>query len=193
MNAPLLIAIGASTGGTEALRVILDDLPPDLPPIVITQRMPEAFTSTFAKRLNSTSRLSISEAAQDQIAAPGEAVVARGDRHLVVLRSGSKYRLDLCDGACVARHRPSVDVLFRSVAIAAGPSALGVILTGMGDDGASCLREMKDTGATTFAQDEASSVVFGMPQMACKNGAVSKVVALSDMAREICHWAGPTR
>src|SRR5262249_34827334 len=153
-------AIGASTGGTEALTRLLPAFPHDAPGIVVVQHMPEGFTAAFAARLHGLSRLEVKEAAEGDRLRPGLALVAPGNPHALVRRRGDGYEIELSDGPLVSRHRPSVDVLFRSVAQAAGPSAVGVLMTGMGDDGARGLLEMKVAGAATLAQDEASSVVF---------------------------------
>ena len=177
-----VIVIGASTGGTEALRVFLEALPPDAPGIVIVQHMPEHFTAAFAKRLDSICRVSIKEAADDDTVIPGRALIAPGNRHLLLKRSGARYYVEVKEGPLVSRHRPSVDVLFRSTARYAGKNAVGVIMTGMGDDGANGMKEMKEAGAVTIAQDEASCVVFGMPQEAIKRGAVDKVLPLEEIA-----------
>jgi two-component system chemotaxis response regulator CheB len=184
-----VIAIGASTGGTEALREILEAMPPEAPGLVIVQHMPEVFTRAFAERLNRTCRIEVKEAEAGDRVRAGRALIARGDRHLLVHRSGAQYRVDLIDGPPVSRHRPSVDVLFRSVAQAAGPNAVGVILTGMGRDGAGGLYEMKSLGAATLAQDEETSVVFGMPKEAIAAGGVDEVVPLDRMARTILERA----
>ena len=177
-----VVVVGASTGGTEALRVFLEALPPDAPGIVIVQHMPEHFTAAFAKRLDSICRVSIKEAAEDDTVIPGRALIAPGNRHLLLKRSGARYYVEVKDGPLVSRHRPSVDVLFRSTARYAGKNAVGVIMTGMGDDGANGMKEMKEAGATTIAQDEASCVVFGMPHEAIKRGAVDKVMPLDEIA-----------
>ncbi|GAB4479166.1 MAG: chemotaxis response regulator protein-glutamate methylesterase [Burkholderiaceae bacterium] len=174
-----LIAIGASTGGTEAIRAVLEQLPADSPAVLITQHMPPGFTRSFAARLDALCRLTVSEATHGERALPGHAYIAPGDRHLKLVRSGANYQLALDDGAPVNRHRPSVEVLFRSVAQHAGPNAIGVMLTGMGKDGAAAMREMKDAGAFNIAQDEASCVVFGMPKEAIACGAVHEVLPLA--------------
>jgi two-component system chemotaxis response regulator CheB len=174
-----IIALGASTGGTEALRAILERLPPDAPGIVVVQHMPETFTAAFARRLDQCCRVFVKEAASGDEIVAGRVLVAAGNRHLVVHRQGKRYFAEVTDGPLVSRHRPSVDVLFRSVAAAAGANAVGALLTGMGDDGADGLLEMKRAGARTIAQDEASSVVFGMPKEAIARGAVSEVASLS--------------
>jgi two-component system chemotaxis response regulator CheB len=180
-----IVAIGASTGGTEALREILESLPPDAPGIVIVQHMPEVFTAAFAQRLNQTCRIEVKEAADGDRIFDGRAVIAPGNQHVLLRRDGAEYRIQLDSGPLVSRHRPSVDVLFRSVAQAAGSNAVGVILTGMGDDGAAGLLEMREAGAITLAQDEATSAVFGMPREAIARGAVQAVHALPVMAAAI--------
>ena len=176
-----IIAVGASTGGTEALRLLLDAMPVDAPPILIVQHMPEAFTAAFASRLDKTARIEVREAAHGNAVTRGLALIARGDRHLVLRRQGNRCFVEVVEGPLVSRHRPSVDVLFRSVVQAAGSRAVGLIMTGMGDDGAQGLLEMKQAGAATFAQDESSSVVFGMPREAILRGAVSAVLPLYDL------------
>jgi len=177
-----IVLIGASTGGTEALRLILESLPLDSPGIVIVQHMPEHFTAAFAQRLNSICRVSVKEAADGDSVLRGHALLAPGNKHILLKRSGARYYVEVKDGPLVCRHRPSVDVLFRSAARYAGKNAVGVIMTGMGDDGAKGMKEMKDTGAFTIAQDEASSIVFGMPKEAIKLGAVDKVASLNQIA-----------
>ena len=180
-----VVVVGASTGGTEALRIFLEALPPDAPGIVIVQHMPENFTAAFAKRLDSLCRVSIKEAADDDTVIRGRALIAPGNRHLLLKRSGARYYVEVKDGPLVSRHRPSVDVLFRSTARYAGKNAIGVIMTGMGDDGANGMKEMKEAGAMTIAQDEASCVVFGMPAEAIKRGAVDTVLPLEGIAPAI--------
>ena len=180
-----VVAIGASTGGTEALRTILEAMPPDAPGIVVVQHMPELFTRAFADRLDRLCRIEVKEASEGDRVRPGRALIAPGNRHTRLVRTGAHYAVEVGDGPLVSRHRPSVDVLFRSVAKAAGPNALGVILTGMGDDGAEGLGEMHRAGAATIAQDERSSVVFGMPKEAIERGAVDDVVSLSRIPAEI--------
>ncbi|MBI5068924.1 MAG: chemotaxis response regulator protein-glutamate methylesterase [Deltaproteobacteria bacterium] len=180
-----VVAVGASTGGTEALRELLEAMPPDAPGLAIVQHMPEVFTAAFASRLSLTCKIEVKEAAADDRLASGRALIAPGNRHLAVRRSGAHYFVELLDGPPVSRHRPSVDVLFRSVAQAAGPNAVGVILTGMGDDGAAGLLEMKQAGAHTMAQDEATSVVFGMPKEAIQRGAVDEVLPMPRIAGAI--------
>jgi two-component system chemotaxis response regulator CheB len=177
MNEPI-IAIGASTGGTEALRDILRAMPFDAPGIVIVQHMPAGFTAAFADHLNSQCKIEVCEASPGDRVLPGRAIVARGNRHLVVQRRGSELVVELPDDAPVCRHRPSVDVLFRSVARVVGNRAVGALLTGMGADGAEGLLEMKRAGAATIAQDEVTSVVFGMPKEAIDRGAVDVVLPL---------------
>ena len=184
-----IVAIGASTGGTEALTDILTVLPPDSPGIVVVQHMPELFTSAFAKRLNGLCQIAVKEGVDGDRVERGCAIIAPGNRHLSVLRQGGYYHIDINDGPLVTRHRPSVDVLFRSVATAAGPNALGIILTGMGNDGASGLLDMKRAGSRTIAQDEQSCVVFGMPKEAISAGAVDSVAALSLIPGLILNWA----
>ena len=177
-----IIAIGASTGGTEALERFLVAMPTNCPGIVIVQHMPETFTRSFAERLNRTCSIEVREASHGDLLAHGEALIAPGNKHLVVRRSGTEYIVEVQDGPLVSRHRPSVDVLFRSVAGAAGRNAVGIILTGMGADGAQGLLEMRETGAATLAQDEASCVVFGMPREAIEMGAVQTVLPLHAIA-----------
>jgi two-component system, chemotaxis family, protein-glutamate methylesterase/glutaminase len=177
-----LVAIGTSTGGTQALEVVLTALPRTSPGIVIVQHMPEKFTAAFATRLNSISQLEVLEAKNGDRVIPGRALVAPGGRHMVVKRSGAQYHVEIMDAPPVNRHRPSVDVLFRSVAKCAGSNALGIIMTGMGDDGALGLKEMHDAGAPTIAQDEKTSVVYGMPKEAVKLGAVDKSAPLQSIA-----------
>ncbi|WP_374358246.1 chemotaxis response regulator protein-glutamate methylesterase, partial [Chitinimonas sp.] len=173
-----LIAIGSSTGGTEALKVVLTALPADSPALLITQHMPEAFTRSFAARLDGMCRISVKEAEHGERVLPGHAYVAPGHSHLLLARSGANYVVELSQGPPVNRHRPSVDVLFRSVANVAGINALAVILTGMGKDGAMGMKELHDLGCWTIAQDEASCVVFGMPKEAIATGGVSEVLPL---------------
>jgi two-component system, chemotaxis family, protein-glutamate methylesterase/glutaminase len=180
-----LVAIGTSTGGTQALEEVLTALPRVSPGIVIVQHMPEKFTAAFAARLNSLCEITVKEAENNDRIVPGQALIAPGGRHLLIKRSGAQYFVEVLDGPLVNRHRPSVDVMFRSAAKSAGSNALGVIMTGMGDDGAAGLLEMRTAGARTVAQDEASCVVFGMPKEAIKRGGVERTVALSAMAQEI--------
>ncbi len=183
-----VILLGASTGGTEALRTFLVDMPPDCPAILITQHMPEAFTKTFAKRLDGICRIAVKEAEQGERVLPGHAYLAPGNRHLLLKRSGANYVTELSDGPAVSRHRPSVDVLFRSAANCAGKNAIGIIMTGMGDDGAAGMLEMHRAGACTLAQDEESCVVFGMPKEAIARGGVDDIVPLADMSRRLFMW-----
>ena len=180
-----IIAIGASTGGTEAIRDVLERMPADSPGIVISQHIPEAFSKPFAMRMNKTSAMTVCEAEDGQQVLPGHVYIAPGSHHLIVERSGARYICHLNDGPPVNRHKPSVDVMFRSVAQNVGPNAIGVILTGMGDDGAQGLLEMKQNGAPTIAQDEKSSVVWGMPGEAVKVGAADEQVSLSKVANRI--------
>lgn len=180
-----IVVMGASTGGTEALKDVLVDLPPDTPGILITQHMPEAFTRAFAQRLNSLCRISVKEAEQGERVLPGHAYVAPGNQHLLLARNGANYVIQLSDGPPVNRHRPSVDVLFRSAANSAGKNAIGIILTGMGADGAAGMLEMKRAGAFNIAQDEGTCVVFGMPKEAIDSGAVDEVLPLHDIPRRI--------
>jgi two-component system chemotaxis response regulator CheB len=181
----MVVAIGTSTGGTQALEQVLVALPRVSPGIVIVQHMPEKFTAAFAQRLNGLCAIEVREARQGDRVVPGLALIAPGGHHLLLRRSGAQYHVDVMDGPVVNRHRPSVDVLFRSVAKCAGKNALGVIMTGMGDDGARGLKEMHDAGATTLAQNEASCVVYGMPKEAVKLGAVDRSIALDAMAEAI--------
>jgi len=180
-----IIAIGASTGGTEAIREVLEALPPDAPAVVISQHIPAAFSKPFADRMNRCSPMAVCEAADGQYILPGHVYIAPGDQHLLVERDGARYRCRLSSGPHVNRHRPSVDVMFRSVAQNVGPNAVGVILTGMGDDGARGLKEMLDAGAATVAQDEPTSVVWGMPGAAVKLGGAQHVVPLHRVAPEV--------
>jgi two-component system, chemotaxis family, protein-glutamate methylesterase/glutaminase len=174
---PRVIAIGASTGGTEVLKQLLDTMPADAPAMVIVQHMPERFTAAFARRLNETSAMSVREAVAGEILRPGTALIAPGDRHMSLVRNGrNSLKIALHDGPLVNRHRPSVDVLFSSAARMLGDAAAGILLTGMGRDGAQGLLEMRTAGALTMAQDEASSVVFGMPKAAIDLGAAAKVL-----------------
>ncbi|NVO12452.1 MAG: chemotaxis response regulator protein-glutamate methylesterase [Rhodoplanes sp.] len=177
-----IVCIGASTGGTESLRALLEVLPADSPPILIVQHMPEKFTAAFAKRLDGLCAVEVKEAADGDTALRGRVLIAPGDRHMLLQRSGARYYVSVKDGPLVSRHRPSVDVLFRSAARFAGANALGIIMTGMGDDGARGLLEMKQAGAHTVAQDEATSVVFGMPKEAIALGAVDRVLPLGSLA-----------
>jgi two-component system chemotaxis response regulator CheB len=180
-----VVAIGASTGGTEALRELLEAIPEDSPGMVVVQHMPEKFTASFAARLDSLCRVTVKEAADGDSVIPGQVLIAPGNKHTLLKRSGARYFVEVKDGPLVSRHRPSVDVLFRSTARYAGKNAVGIIMTGMGDDGARGMLEMKQAGAVNFAQDEATSVVFGMPGEAIKLGGVDRVVALHRIAPEI--------
>lgn len=188
---PRVIAVGASTGGTEALREIIEALPPDAPGMVVVQHMPEGFTAAFAKRLNESSRVEVKEAAYGDAVLPGRVLIAPGNHHMLLRRSGTRYYVQVSSGPLVSRHRPSVDVLFRSTAQAAGSSAVGVILTGMGDDGAEGLLEMRESGARTIAQDEATSVIFGMPKEAIARGAATEVLALGEIAEAVLRNGAP--
>ncbi len=180
-----IVAIGTSTGGTQALEAILTALPRVCPGIVIVQHMPEKFTASFAERLNGLCQIEVREAKSNDRVIPGLALIAPGGKHMLLKRSGAYYHVDVVDGPLVNRHRPSVDVLFRSVAKFAGKNATGIIMTGMGDDGARGLKEMLDAGASTVAQDEASCVVFGMPKEAIKLGAAKKIMPLNEIHRAV--------
>jgi two-component system, chemotaxis family, protein-glutamate methylesterase/glutaminase len=190
LNNPLvstekLIIVGASTGGTEAIREVLTPLPPDAPAVLIAQHMPPGFTKSFAQRLNGLCRITVKEAEHGERVLPGHAYIAPGHAHLLLARSGANYIAHLSDEPPVNRHRPSVDVLFRSAATHAGKNAIGVILTGMGRDGAAGLLEMRRAGAHTLAQDEASCIVFGMPREAIALGAADDIAPLADMSRRV--------
>jgi len=183
-NVPMtekIVAIGCSTGGTQALEFVLTNLKRTSPGIVVVQHMPEQFTKGFAQRLDKLSQITVLEAKDRDRILPGQALIAPGGKHLLVVRSGAQYLVEVRDGPLVSRHRPSVDVLFRSVAKSAGRNSTGIIMTGMGDDGAHGLKEMHDTGALTFAQDEVSCVVFGMPKEAIRLGGVDHVVGLDQI------------
>ena len=180
-----VVCMGASTGGTESLRVVLEALPIDCPGIVIVQHMPEKFTAAFAQRLDTLCEIEVKEAADGDKVLRGRALIAPGNRHTMLQRSGAQYYVSVKDGPLVSRHRPSVDVLFRSAAKFAGSNATGILMTGMGDDGAEGLLEMHNAGAATVAQDEATSVVFGMPREAIERGAAGKVVPLGLIAEQI--------
>jgi two-component system chemotaxis response regulator CheB len=180
-----VIALGTSTGGTQALQTVLTSLPEDCPGIVVVQHMPEKFTAAFADRLNRLCRCEVKEAANSDRVRPGRVLIAPGGRHMQLKRSGAQYYVSILDGPPVNRHKPSVDVLFRSVAREAGKNAIGVIMTGMGDDGARGLLEMREAGALTAAQDEASCVVFGMPKEAIARGAAAHIIALAQISRFI--------
>ncbi len=184
-----VVMIGASTGGTEALRELLEALPADTPGIVIVQHMPELFTRAFASRLDGLCAITVKEAETGDTVLRGRALIAPGNHHLLLQRSGARYYVEVREGPLVCRHRPSVDVLFRSAARYAGPNAVGVILTGMGDDGARGMLEMHQAGATTIAQDEATCVVFGMPKEAIKLNGVDKIVPLGTIAGAILNVA----
>ncbi len=178
----IVIAVGASTGGTDALTVFLQALPVDCPGVVIVQHMPEKFTKSFANRLNEICKITVKEAADGDSVLKGQALIAPGNYHTLLKRSGARYYVEVKEGPLVNRHRPSVDVLFRSTAKYAGSNAIGVIMTGMGDDGARGLLEMKEAGAKTVAQDEKSCVVFGMPKEAIKLDAADKILPLESIA-----------
>jgi two-component system chemotaxis response regulator CheB len=182
-----IVALGTSTGGTQALEAVLTALPRVCPGIVIVQHMPEKFTASFAARLNGLCEIEVREAKNNDRILPGLALIAPGGKHMMVTRSGAFYHVQVVDGPLVNRHRPSVDVLFRSVAKFAGKNATGIIMTGMGDDGARGLREMLDAGSATVAQDEASCVVFGMPKEAIKLNAAQRIMALHDIQHAILH------
>jgi two-component system chemotaxis response regulator CheB len=180
-----VVVIGTSTGGTQALQEVLVELPAVSPGIAIVQHMPSHFTAAFAARLNSMCKIEVREAKHNDRVVPGCALIAPGGRHMLLMRSGAQYHVEIKDGPPVSRHRPSVDVLFRSAAKCAGPNALGIIMTGMGDDGARGLKEMREAGARTVAQDEASCVVFGMPKEAIRLEAAERIVPLGELARII--------
>lgn len=180
-----VIVVGASTGGTEALSSFLQALPHDVPGLVIVQHMPENFTRSFAERLDQMCRITVKEAKNGDSVLRGQALIAPGNLHTLLKRSGARYYVEIKDGPLVTRHRPSVDVLFRSAAAFAGKNAVAVIMTGMGDDGARGMKELKDAGAYTIAQDEESCVVFGMPKEAIKLGAIDKVLPLDKIADQV--------
>ncbi len=184
-----VVVVGASTGGTEALRVLLEALPPDSPGMVIVQHMPENFTRAFAARLDKLCRITVKEAEDNDTVFSGRALIAPGNRHTLLKRSGARYYVEVKDGPLVCRHRPSVDVLFRSAAHYAGKNALAIIMTGMGDDGARGLLEMREAGARTIAQDERTCVVFGMPQVAIKLGAAARVLPLQNLADAVVNFS----
>lgn len=184
-----LVAIGTSTGGTQALEVVLKALPRVSPGIVVVQHMPEKFTAAFAERLNSVCEISIKEAKHNMRVLPGQALIAPGGKHMLLKRSGAQYHVEVIDGPLVSRHRPSVDVLFRSVAQSASKNALGIIMTGMGDDGVKGMLEMRRAGAVTLAQDEASCVVYGMPREAVKCGAVERSLPLTEIPQAILDYS----
>jgi two-component system chemotaxis response regulator CheB len=183
-----IVVVGASTGGTEALKEFLVTMPPDSPAILITQHMPETFTKAFAQRLNGLCKIAVKEAEHGERVLPGHAYIAPGNRHLLLNRSGANYTVHLSDGPLVSRHRPSVDVMFRSAANSAGKNCIGIIMTGMGDDGAAGMLELHREGAHTLAQDEESCVVFGMPKEAIARGGVDEIVPLHDLARRLISW-----
>ena len=185
MSTEKIICIGASTGGTEAIREVLVPMPADAPAIVITQHMPPGFTTSFANRLNTLCRIRVQEARDGERILPGHAYIAPGGRHFRIDRSGSNYVAVVEDTEPVNRHRPSVEVLFKSAARVLGPNALGIMLTGMGADGAQAMREMKDAGSYNYVQDEASCVVFGMPRMAIQHGAAHEVLPLSQITNAV--------
>jgi two-component system chemotaxis response regulator CheB len=185
-----VVVVGASTGGTEALRIFLESLPADSPGIVIVQHMPEGFTKAFSQRLDGLCRISVKEAADNDTVVRGRALIAPGNHHLLLKRSGARYYVEIKEGPLVSRHRPSVDVLFRSAARYAGKNAVGVIMTGMGDDGAKGMLELKEAGARNIAQNEATSVVFGMPHEAIKLGGVDLVLPLSAISTEVLKICG---
>lgn len=184
-----IIALGSSMGGPEALKRILSVMPADIPGIVIVQHMPEGFTAAFARFLNDSARVEVREAVDGDIVTPGRAIVAPANQHMMIRRSGGSYVVSLFNGPKVRWHRPSVDVLFRSVAHAAGRHGVGVVMTGMGDDGAEGLLEMRKSGAVTISQDEPTSAVFGMPEAAIARGAACQVVPLFDIPRAILEAA----
>jgi two-component system chemotaxis response regulator CheB len=184
-----VVAIGASTGGTEALRVVLEQFPPDAPGTLVVQHMPEHFTRSFAERLNALCTVEVKEAEDGDSIVPGRVIIAPGNKHLLLRRSGATYRAQVKNGPLVCRHRPSVEVLFTSVARFAGVNAIGVMLTGMGGDGAQGMLKMKQAGAATIAQDEESCVVFGMPKEAIKVGGVDHVKDLVQIPAQILDCA----
>lgn len=183
-----IVAIGTSTGGTQALEVVLKSLPVDCPGIVVVQHMPEKFTKAFAERLNNICTVSVCEGKNGQEILKGQVIISPGGQHMTIARRGSGYTVEVIGGPLVNRHKPSVDVLFRSVAKFAGKNALGIIMTGMGDDGARGLKEIRETGAHTIGQDEATCIVYGMPNEAFKAGAVEKQVPLGNIAAEIASF-----
>jgi two-component system chemotaxis response regulator CheB len=185
-----IVAMGTSTGGTVALEAVLSEMPVVCPGIVVVQHMPERFTAAFAARLDRLCEISVQEAKNGQRVLPGVALIAPGGKHMQLVRSGAQYVVEIKDGPPVNRHRPSVDVLFRSVAKFAGRNAMGVIMTGMGDDGARGLKEMRDAGAYTLAQDEATCVVYGMPREAVRQGAVDRTLPLPALAAAIMRGPG---
>jgi len=184
-----IVVVGASTGGVEALVELLTHMPMNAPGIVVVQHMPENFTRSFAERLDSLCRISVKEAEPNDVVSPGCALIAPGGKHTLVKRSGARYYVEIRDGPLVSRHRPSVDVLFRSAARYVGHNAIAVIMTGMGDDGAQGMKELHDTGAHTLAQDEASCVVFGMPKEAIVLGGVDQILPLNQLAHAVIKQA----
>lgn len=188
-----IIAIGTSTGGTQALEQVLTRLPRVSPGIAVVQHMPEKFTAAFASRLNTLCEIEVREARHGERLLPGQALIAPGGKHMMLKRSGAYYYMEVIDGPLVNRHRPSVDVLFRSAAKCAGANVLGIIMTGMGDDGARGLKEMRDAGASTIAQDEATCVVFGMPKEAIRMGGAQRVQPLQDLPRSMLEFAAGKR
>ena len=186
-----IVCIGASTGGTESLREVITALPLDCPGIVVVQHMPELFTASFAQRLDTLSKVTVKEAENGDPVLRGHVLIAPGNRHTLLQRSGARYHVAVQDGPLVSRHRPSVDVLFRSAAKFAGKNAVGIIMTGMGDDGANGLLEMRQAGARTIAQNEETCIVFGMPKEAIARGAAEKIVPLERIAMEICRADAP--
>ncbi len=183
-----LVAIGASAGGTQAVEHILKEITSASPGIIVVQHMPEKFTTAFAQRLNNECEVEVKESSDGDKIVPGTVYIAPGNRHCMVERQGNHYRITIKDGPLVSRHRPSVDVLFRSIAKCAGENALGIILTGMGDDGARGMLEMRNVGVTTIAQDKETSVVFGMPKEAIDRGGVDKIIPLHGISREIVNF-----
>ena len=186
-----VIVVGASTGGVKAISVFLEGLPVTVPGVVIVQHMPENFTRSFADRLNGTCKIEVKEARDGDIVKPGRALIAPGNHHLLLKKRGTQYYVEVKDGPLVNRHRPSVDVLFRSAALYAGKNSIGILMTGMGDDGARGLLEMKEAGARTIAQDEKSCVVFGMPKEAVLLNAVNKILPLDDIANYVMNNVYP--
>jgi two-component system chemotaxis response regulator CheB len=184
-----VVVVGACTGGTEALKVFLEMMPINAPPIVIVQHMPEKFTSAFAQRLNGYCRINVKEAVNNDSVLRGQALIAPGNKHTLLKRSGARYYTEMKEGPLVSRHRPSVDVLFRSASRYGGKNVVAVLMTGMGDDGASGMLELKQAGAYTVAQDEKTCVVFGMPKEAIKRGGVDAVVSLEKIAETILEKA----
>ena len=185
-----VVVVGASTGGTEALRVLLESLPLNAPAMAIVQHMPEHFTAAFARRLDGICRMNVKEAENNDTMIRGRALIAPGNHHMLLKRSGARYYVEIKEGPLVSRHRPSVDVLFRSAARYAGKNCVGVIMTGMGDDGANGMAEMKEAGGATIAQDEKSCVVFGMPQEAIKRNGVDHIVSLENISQQILRLCG---